>query len=165
MFYEYCMLPYAGGNFMPTFIVNSAILRPNTDPKACAINTKEIFNQSGIKDVKMQSCYCCSEQGRTVFIMQGPSQDATLEAFQRINVPVESIMEVEDVTQLPKSAQSMSENSMSSKTSTLRKHAPLIVGGAAVAAVATAAAVAVATKKKQESNKGENAATIVSDPL
>ncbi len=138
---------------MPTFIVNSAILRPNTDPKACAANTKKIFSQAGTKDVKLQSCYCCSDQGRVVFIMQGPSQDATLEAFRRINVPIESIMEVEDMSQLPEGAKPMAGTPVASeKASIMRSHAPLIVGGVA-AALATAAVVTVVAKKKQKTNK------------
>jgi len=151
---------------MPTFIVNSAILRPNTDPKACAVNTQKIFSQSGTKDVTMKSCYCCSEQGRTVFIMQGPNQDATLEAFRRVNVPVESILEVEDMSQLPEGAKSMPGTpEASAKTSSLRSHAPLIVGGVAAAAIATAAVVAVAAKKKQKTDTTDLKANPVPEPL
>ncbi len=137
---------------MPTFIVNSAILRPNTDPKACAANTQRIFSQSGEKDVKMQSCYCCSEQGRIVFIMQGPSQEKVLEAFKRVNVPVESIMEAEETTQATEGAKPMSEAPESTeKTSSLRSKAPLIVGGVAAAAIATATVAAVVANRKKAS--------------
>jgi hypothetical protein len=160
------MLLIDRGSFMPTFIVNSAILRPNTDPKACAVNTQKIFSQSGTKNVKMQSCYCCSEQGRTVFIMQGPNQDATLEAFKRVNVPVESIMEVEDMSQLPAGAKPMAGTpEASTKTSALRSHVPLIVGGVAAGAIATAAVVAVVAKKKQKADKNNLENNPISEPL
>ena len=82
---------------MPTFMVNSAILRPKTDPMACASNTPEIFKQSGIRNVKLQSCYCCSDEGRVVFIVEAENRDAALSAFDRINVPIASITETQQV--------------------------------------------------------------------
>ena len=88
-----------GDEFMPTYIVNSAILRPAQDPKACAVGAPEKFMQAGIKDVKLRSCYCCSEYGNVVFVVEGSSRDSVLRAFDRINVPVASIMEAEEIKQ------------------------------------------------------------------
>jgi hypothetical protein len=82
---------------MPTYIVNSAILRPAQDPKACAIGAPEKFTQAGIRDVKLRSCYCCSEYGNVVFVVEGEDRDGVLRAFDRINVPVASIMEAEEI--------------------------------------------------------------------
>ena len=82
---------------MPTYIVNSAILRPAQDPKACAIGAPKMLMKAGIKNVKLRSCYCCSEYGMVVFVIDGESKDKVLEAFNRINVPVASIIEAEEV--------------------------------------------------------------------
>ena len=82
---------------MNTFVVNSAILSPAQDPKACAVGAPKMLNASGVKDVKVRSCYCCGSEGRVVFIVDGPSTDDVLEAFNKINVPVASIMEAEEI--------------------------------------------------------------------
>ena len=84
---------------MPTFVVNSAILRPTMDAKACALGAPKMLMQAGIKAVKLRSCYCCSSEGRVVFIVDGESSEAVLGAFNRINVPVASIMEAEEIVQ------------------------------------------------------------------
>lgn len=82
---------------MTTFIVNSAILKPQNDPKACATGAPKMLANAGIKDVTLRSCYCCSEYKRVVFAVDGPSQERVLEVFNQINIPVESIMEAEEV--------------------------------------------------------------------
>jgi ribosomal protein S11 len=82
---------------MKTFVVNSAILNSNTDAKACAVGAPKMLKDAGIENVKVKSCYCCGEEGRVVFIMIGDSRDAVLEAFQKVNVPVASIMETTEV--------------------------------------------------------------------
>lgn len=83
---------------MPTFIVNSAILRPAQDPKACAIGAPKMLMRAGIRDVTLRSCYCCSEYGSAVFVVEGASRDGVLQAFNQINIPVASILEVEEVS-------------------------------------------------------------------
>ena len=85
---------------MPTFIVNSAILRPAQDPKACAIGAPKMLTRAGIKDVTLRSCYCCSEYGNVVFVVEGASRDSVLQAFNQINVPIASIMEAEEIPQV-----------------------------------------------------------------
>jgi hypothetical protein len=85
------------GDYMPTFVVNTAILQPRQEPEACARGTPEMIANSGIKNVETRSCYCCTEHGSVTFIMEGPSRDKILEAFNRINVPVASILEAREV--------------------------------------------------------------------
>ncbi len=82
---------------MPTYIVNTAILRPAQDPKACAIGTPKMLMRAGVKDVKLRSCYCCGANGSVVFVLDAASSDSVLEAFRQINVPIASIMEAEEI--------------------------------------------------------------------
>ncbi|MCW4009570.1 MAG: hypothetical protein NWF05_02990 [Candidatus Bathyarchaeota archaeon] len=84
---------------MPTFIVSSAILKPAHDPQACAVGAPKMLRQAGLNDVVLRSCYCCSEYGSVVFIVDSKSRDAVLEAFNKINVPVASIVEAEEIKQ------------------------------------------------------------------
>jgi hypothetical protein len=56
-----------------------------------------MLNNAGIKGVTLRSCYCCSEFGSVIFVLDGPNRDSVLEAFNRINVPVASIMEAEEI--------------------------------------------------------------------
>ncbi len=67
------------------------------DPKACAVGAPKTLMQAGIRDVCLRSCYCCSVEGRVVFVVEGGSSESVLEAFNRINVPVASIVEAEEV--------------------------------------------------------------------
>jgi hypothetical protein len=78
-------------------MVNTAILRPMQDLQACAVGAPKMLMRAGIKNVKLRSCYCCSEYGFVAFVVEAASRDGVLEAFNRINVPVASILEVEEV--------------------------------------------------------------------
>jgi hypothetical protein len=89
---------------MATFIVNSAILRPAQDPNACATGAPKMLMKAGIQNVKLRTCYCCSEYGKVVFVVDGESRDSVLEAFNRINVPVASILEAEEIKQTVQSS-------------------------------------------------------------
>ena len=51
-----------------------------------------------VKDVEAKSCYCCGPEGRVAFIIEAPSRDAVLETLEKIDIPVASILEVEEVT-------------------------------------------------------------------
>ena len=82
---------------MKKFIVNSAILPGSMDPKACAMGAPKMLANAGIKDAKIKSCYCCGPEGRVVFVAEAESKEALLEALNKINVPVASIMETEEV--------------------------------------------------------------------
>jgi hypothetical protein len=82
---------------MKKFIVNSAILPSSIDPMACAMGAPKMLANAGVKDAKIKSCYCCGPEGRVVFIAEAESKEALLDALNKINVPVASIMETEEV--------------------------------------------------------------------
>jgi len=82
---------------MASYIVNSAILHSDKDPKACATGAAKMLTSGKIKDITVKSCYCCTNEQRVAFIIDGPSSDAVLEVMKQINVPVASILEVEEV--------------------------------------------------------------------
>ncbi len=82
---------------MNKFIVNSAILSSDLDPMACAVGAPKMMMNAGIKNVKIKSCYCCGAEGRSVFVVEADTKDAVLEAMNKINIPVASIMEAEEV--------------------------------------------------------------------
>jgi nitrate reductase NapAB chaperone NapD len=82
---------------MKKFIVNSAILSSNLDPMACAIGAPKMLMNAKIKDVKITSCYCCGAEGRSVFVVEAETREALLEAMNKVNIPVASVMEAEEV--------------------------------------------------------------------
>ena len=82
---------------MATYIVNSAILRSDKDPKACAQGAAKQLTSGKIKDVQVKSCYCCGAEGRVTFVLEAASRDAVLETMEKIDIPVASIMEAEEV--------------------------------------------------------------------
>jgi hypothetical protein len=84
---------------LPRYLINSAILKSGKDPKICAEGAIKMLAQKPVKGIELKSCYCCANENRVAFIMEGPSQDAVLETVQEhLNVPVASIMEAEEVT-------------------------------------------------------------------
>jgi len=87
-----------GFDFMAKYLVESAILRSGKDPKTCAEGAAKLLANGKVKDVEAESCYCCGNEGRAVFIMEGASRDAVLQALEKIDIPVSSIMEIEPVT-------------------------------------------------------------------
>ncbi len=82
---------------MPSYIVNSAILRSGKDPKACATGAAKMLTSGKIKDITVKSCYCCTNEQRVAFVVDAASSDAVLEVMEKIDVPVASILEVEEV--------------------------------------------------------------------
>jgi hypothetical protein len=82
---------------MKTFVVDSAILRPSEGLKACAEGAPKMLHEAGVRNVKLKSCYCCGPEGRIVFVADAENKDAMLEALRKINIPVASIMEAEEV--------------------------------------------------------------------
>ncbi len=84
---------------MPNYIVNSAILRSGKDPKTCATGAAKTLASGKIKDITVKSCYCCTDEKRVAFLIEAPSQDTVLEALEKIDIPVASIMEVEEAKQ------------------------------------------------------------------
>lgn len=61
------------------------------------MNAPKMLENAGVKDAKIKSCYCCGPEGRVVFIAEAENKEAMLKALDRINVPVASIMETEEV--------------------------------------------------------------------
>jgi hypothetical protein len=82
---------------MKKFIVNTAILTPKMDPESCAAGAPNMLLNAGIRDTRIISCYCCITEGRVVFVVESENKDKVLEVLNRINVPVASIMEAEEV--------------------------------------------------------------------
>ena len=82
---------------MPSYIVNSAILRSGKDPKACATGAAKMLTSGKIKDITVRSCYCCTNEQRVAFVVDAASRDAVLEVMEKIDIPVASILEVEEV--------------------------------------------------------------------
>jgi hypothetical protein len=79
---------------MPRYLVNSAILRSGTDPRACAEGAAKMLARGKIKDIEAISCYCCTGEQRVAFVIEGPSEQAVLEIVQQqLDIPVASIME------------------------------------------------------------------------
>ena len=86
---------------MPRFIVNSAILRSGKDPRTCATGAAKMLTSGKIKNISVKSCYCCSNENRVAFVIEAPSSHELLDVMEKIDVPVASIMEVEEVTPIP----------------------------------------------------------------
>jgi hypothetical protein len=52
-----------------------------------------------IKGIEAKSCYCCGQEGRVAFVIEGPDEHTVLETVQEhLDIPVASIMEVQEVT-------------------------------------------------------------------
>jgi F420-dependent methylenetetrahydromethanopterin dehydrogenase len=79
---------------MGRYLLNSAILRSGTDPKACATGAAKMLTSGKIKDISVKSCFCCSDQKRVAFILEAPSSHAVLDAMEKIDLPVASITEI-----------------------------------------------------------------------
>jgi hypothetical protein len=79
------------------FVVNSGILPASMDPMACAVGTPKMLEKAGIKNVKVKSCFCCGQEGKIVFFAEAESKESLMDALTKINLPVASIMEAEEV--------------------------------------------------------------------
>ncbi len=82
---------------MPKFIVYSAILPRETTPMACAVGTPKMLMNAGVKDAKIEACYCCGAESRVIFVAEAESRELVLNALNKANVPVASIIEAEEV--------------------------------------------------------------------
>jgi hypothetical protein len=88
---------------VPRYLINSHILRSGQDPKACAEGAAKMLEKGKIKSVEAKACYCCTNENRVAFIVEGPDQHTVLETVQQqLDISVASIMEVEEVA--PKKA-------------------------------------------------------------
>jgi len=84
--------------FLSRFLVNSAILNSDKNPQACAEGAAKMLSRGKVKDIEAISCYCCSNEARVAFLIEGPSEKAVLETLQeQLNIPVASIMKVEEI--------------------------------------------------------------------
>jgi hypothetical protein len=87
---------------LPTYMVNSAILKSGKDPKACAQGAAKMLAKGKIKGIEMKACYCCETENRLAFLIEGPNENAVLQVVQeQLDVPVASIMEAEQVSVIP----------------------------------------------------------------
>lgn len=86
---------------MPRFIVNPAILPSGKDPRTCATGAAKMLTSGKIKNISVKSCYCCNDQKRVTFVIEAPSSHELLDVMEKIDVPVASIMEVEEITPTP----------------------------------------------------------------
>jgi len=82
---------------MKKFIVNSAILSPKIDPRECGAGAPKMLVKAGVKDVKIKGCYCCSSEGRDIFVVEAENSEEVLKAMNKINLPIASITEAEEV--------------------------------------------------------------------
>ena len=87
---------------MPTYMVNSAILKSGKDPRACAQGAAKMLARGKIKGIELKACYCCETENRVAFLIDGPNEDAILHVVQeQLDIPVSSIMEAEEVSVIP----------------------------------------------------------------
>jgi hypothetical protein len=88
---------------MRRFIVNSTVPQSQLNRLTCIIGTTNVFERSGIKDIYLKTCYCCSPESnadveKALIEFEAPSKEALKEALQKINFPADSIVEVTKVT-------------------------------------------------------------------
>jgi hypothetical protein len=87
---------------MKRFIVNSTVPQIQLNRLTCIIGTTNVFERSGIKDVYLKTCYCCSPESnadveKALIEFEAPSKKALEEALKKIDFPVDSIVEVTKV--------------------------------------------------------------------
>jgi len=52
-----------------------------------------------VEGIDIRSCYCCASENRVAFVVEGPDEESVLHTIQEhLDIPVASIMEVEEVT-------------------------------------------------------------------
>ena len=87
---------------MKSFIVNSKVPQVQLNRITCMIGTTNVFEQSGIKDVHLKTCYCCSPESnaevkKALIEFEAPSKEALETALKKIDFPFDSIVEVTKV--------------------------------------------------------------------
>ena len=87
---------------MKRFIVSSKVPQIQLNRLTCIIGTTSIFERTGIKDVYLKTCYCCSPESnadveKALIEFEAPSKEALETALQKIDFPVDSIVEVTKV--------------------------------------------------------------------
>ena len=51
---------------MKKFVVDSTIPSREIDPVAWIMGTSKMLRDTGAKDIKFRTCYCCSAEGKVV---------------------------------------------------------------------------------------------------
>ena len=87
---------------MKRFIVNSNTRQDQLNTLTCAIGTTGVFERSGIEDVHLKTCYCCSPKAnagveKAIIEFEAPSKVALEAALKKIAFPFDSIVEVTKV--------------------------------------------------------------------
>jgi hypothetical protein len=87
---------------MKRFIVNSKVPQIQLNRLTCIIGTTNVFERSGIKDIYLKTCYCCSPESnadveKALIEFEAPSKKALEEALKKIDFPADSIVEVTKV--------------------------------------------------------------------
>ena len=78
---------------MKKFVVDSTIPPGKLDPIAWIMGTSKMLRDTGAKDIKFRTCYCCSAEGKVVCEFDAPNKESLSEVLRKIDFPVESIME------------------------------------------------------------------------
>lgn len=84
---------------MKRFIVNSKMPQVQLNRLTCSMGTTEVFARTGIKDIVLKTCYCCSPESnagveKALIEFEAPSKEALETALKKINFPADSIIEV-----------------------------------------------------------------------
>ena len=84
---------------MKRFIVNSTVNQIQLNRLTCIVGTTNVFERTGIKDVYLKTCYCCSPESnagveKALIEFEAPSKEALELALQKIDFPFVSIVEV-----------------------------------------------------------------------
>ena len=87
---------------MKRFIVNSKVPQIQLNRLTCVMGTTDIFERTGIKDVYLKTCYCCSLESnagveKALIEFEAPSKEALEAALQKLSFPADSIIEVTKV--------------------------------------------------------------------
>ena len=87
---------------MKRFIVNSTVHQIQLNRLTCIVGTTNVFERTGIKDVYLKTCYCCSPElnadvEKALIEFEAPSKEALELALQKIDFPFVSIVEVTKV--------------------------------------------------------------------
>jgi hypothetical protein len=87
---------------MKRFIVNSTVPQIQLNRLTCIIGTTNVFERTGIRDVYLKTCYCCSpgsnaDVEKALIEFEAPSKKALEEALKKIDFPADSIVEVTKV--------------------------------------------------------------------
>ena len=84
---------------MPRYLINSHICAQALIPELVQKEQLRCWQRGKIKDIEAKACYCCTDEKRVAFVVGCPDQHTVLEIVQQqLDIPVSSIMEVQEVT-------------------------------------------------------------------